>query len=116
MTAASPLRHERNLHELFMLNLALQLFDGVATYQGLRLGFREANPLLVSTFSLLGVGQTLLLFKALACGILLLLYRYRHVRLVPMALVVVAGVHLTLSFIPWSAKLLSVARFSFSSF
>ncbi|MFN8642789.1 MAG: hypothetical protein U0802_14485 [Candidatus Binatia bacterium] len=28
---------------LLLLNLALQLFDGVATYQGLRIGVREAN-------------------------------------------------------------------------
>ena len=66
---------ETHLYRLLILNLALQLFDGVATYQGLRLGFREANPLLLSAFDLIGVGPALLLFKAKACGLLVLLHR-----------------------------------------
>lgn len=99
---------EKTVHDLFLLNIALQLFDGVATYWGLRLGFREGNPLLLSAFSVLGVQTTLVLFKALACGILLLLYRFRHHSIVPIALLFVALVHIALSLLPWSWKFLSV--------
>ncbi len=99
---------ERTLDDLFLLNLALQLFDGVATYQGLRLGFQEANPILRSTFTLLGVESTLVLFKAQACGVLFLLHRHRQHRSVQLALAAVAIVHLLLSFVPWTAKLLSL--------
>ena len=31
---------------LFALNVALQLWDGIATYYGLSLGVQEGNPLL----------------------------------------------------------------------
>ncbi|MCX8073511.1 MAG: DUF5658 family protein [Candidatus Binatia bacterium] len=98
---------ERTLHDLFLLNVALQLFDGVATYQGLRLGFQEANPLLRATFQLLGVENTLLLFKAHACGLLFLLHRYRQHRVIQFALATVALVHVLFSFLPWTIKLLS---------
>ncbi len=99
---------ERTIYDLFLLNIALQLFDGVATYQGLRCGFQEANPLLRSTFALLGIETTLILFKAQACGVLFLLHRYRHRHSVQLALAIVAAVHLLFSFLPWTAKLLSL--------
>src|SRR6185369_9225983 len=41
---------EGYLGKLLVLNLLLQLFDGIATYQGLQVGFREANPLLLRAF------------------------------------------------------------------
>ena len=41
-----------------------QLFDGVATYQGLQHHWAEGNPILVSWMPYLGAGGTLLLFKA----------------------------------------------------
>jgi hypothetical protein len=108
MIALGAAWRERTLHDLFVLNLALQIFDGVATYQGLRLGFGEANPLLRSTFALLGVENTLLLFKAQACGILFLLHQYRHHSAVRAAATLVALVHLVCSFIPWNVKLFSL--------
>lgn len=100
---------ERQLHDLFLLNIALQLFDGVATYQGLQVGWREANPILVASFAHLGVGTSLLLFKAKACALIVLLHRYRNNPVVIAALVFVAGIHLVLSLIPWSAKFASLA-------
>ena len=56
------------VHQLFLLNLCLQLFDGIATYEGLRWHWSEGNPLLLAAIPYLGVGTTLLLFKAKACG------------------------------------------------
>lgn len=100
---------ELHLYRLLLLNLALQLFDGVATYQGLRMGFREANPILVTAFGLIGVGPALLLFKAKACGLLVLLHRAapRHVGVVVMR--ALAAVYCVFSLGPWLGKFASLA-------
>jgi hypothetical protein len=96
-------------YRLLVLNLALQLFDGVATYQGLRLGVREANPLLVGAFGLLGVGPTLLLFKAKACGLLVLLHRATPARVGVTVLRALAAVYCIFSLGPWLGKFASLA-------
>ncbi len=98
-----------HVHRLLVLNLALQLFDGVATYQGLRLGFKEANPILVAAFGLIGIGPTLLLFKAKACGLLVLLHRTAPP---PVGLHIMRGlaaVYCVLSLGPWLGKFASLA-------
>jgi hypothetical protein len=96
------------LHQLFLLNLCLQVFDGVATYQGLRLNWGEGNPLLLSWMPLIGTGPTLLLFKAKACAFLLVLRGLGARPLVHDSLVVLATVYVMFSFIPWSTRLLSL--------
>jgi Domain of unknown function (DUF5658) len=100
---------ETHVYRLLILNLALQLFDGVATYQGLRLGFHEANPLLVAAFGLLGVGPALLLFKAKACGLLLLLHRATPARVGVTVLRALAAIYCVLSLGPWLGKFVSLA-------
>ncbi|MFQ5665495.1 MAG: DUF5658 family protein [Candidatus Binatia bacterium] len=94
----------RRIHELFVLNIALQLFDAVATYQGIRIGWREANPILATAFSYFGVGPALLLFKAKACGLLFLLNRSTEQRIVVPALYLLAGVYCVMSLVPWLLK------------
>jgi hypothetical protein len=96
------------LHQLFLLNLVLQLFDGVATYQGLRFHWTEGNPLLLSAMPYLGVGATLVLFKAKACGFLVVLRRLAGRPFVYESLVVLATVYTFLSFIPWMTRILSL--------
>src|SRR5262245_57921798 len=96
------------LHQLFLLNLCLQIFDGIATYQGLLHHWDEGNPLLLATMPYLGVGATLLLFKAKACGFLIVLRRLGERPLVYESLVVLATVYAFLSFIPWMSRLLSL--------
>jgi hypothetical protein len=96
------------LHQLFLLNLCLQLFDGIATYQGLRHNWAEGNPLLVASMPYLGVGATLLLFKAKACGFLVLLRRLGERPLVHDSLVALAVVYGFFSFIPWMSRLCSL--------
>jgi hypothetical protein len=86
----------------------LQLFDGLATYSGVRLGWNEANPLLLNAFEILGLGPTLLLFKALACALLLLLYRTAPPRLAGYTLRVLAAVYCVLSLGPWLAKFIAL--------
>ncbi len=97
------------LYDLLLLNVVLQLFDGMATYSGLHLGAAEANQLLRSAFTLWGVGPSLILFKTFACGTLLLLYRHAPEELGRRALSFLAGVYCTLSLIPWMAKLVAAA-------
>jgi hypothetical protein len=96
------------VHQLFLLNLCLQLFDGVATYQGMRFAWAEGNPILAASMPYLGVGTTLLLFKAKACGFLVLLRRRAGQPLVYESLVFLAGLYAVLSFIPWLTRLLSL--------
>jgi uncharacterized protein DUF5658 len=96
--------YERRVYDLFVLNVALQMFDAVATYQGLRVGWQEANPILVSAFQFFGVGPTLLLFKAKACGLLFLLNRRREHRMVAPTLSLLAGVYCVMSLVPWMSK------------
>ena len=99
------------LHQLFVLNLALQVFDGVATYQGLHL-WGEANPLLAAMMSSFGAGVTLLVFKAKACGLLVLLRRLGHHAFVTDSLVVLATVYTFFSFIPWMMRYATLLRLS----
>ncbi|MFN8626877.1 MAG: DUF5658 family protein [Candidatus Binatia bacterium] len=98
----------RRVYDLFVLNIALQLFDAVATYQGLQLGVREGNPLLREAFGLFGVVQALLLFKAVACGLLFLLNRHPTLHVVAPALTATAGVYSVFSLAPWLGKFTAV--------
>jgi hypothetical protein len=100
-THTSP---EAKLWALLALNVVLQVFDGIATYEGLRLGWGEANPLLVAVFELMGVGAGLLLFKLKACVLLLLVYRFTPVPVGIRVLQLLAAVYCTFSLAPWMAK------------
>jgi hypothetical protein len=97
------------LYDLLLLNIALQLFDGMATYAGVHMGVGEANQLLCSSFAVWGVGRSLILFKAFACGMLLLLYRNANEEIGRPALTLLAVVYCVCSLLPWWAKLLSLA-------
>jgi hypothetical protein len=66
---------ELDLRKLFALNVLLQLVDGLLTYRALEIGFLEGNPLLRVWMALVGAGSALLLFKANACGLLLVVRR-----------------------------------------
>lgn len=98
-----------HLYRLLLLNLALQLFDGVATYQGLRLGVKEANPILVAAFGFLGVGPALLLFKAKACGLLVLLHATAPAAVGVTVMRALAAVYCVFSLGPWLGKFASFA-------
>ena len=92
------------VYDLFVLNVALQLFDAVATYQGLQFGFQEANPLLRNAFESFGVLPALLEFKAVACGLLFLMNCHPAHQFVAAGLTAVAGVYSTFSLCPWLGK------------
>ncbi len=96
---------ERAAGALVVINFALQLFDGVATYVGLGAGFAEGNPLLVWAFDRVGPASALCLFKLEACACLLLVWHLRRSRLAVPALATSAVVYVTCSLAPWTAVL-----------
>ena len=97
-------RETQVIHQLFLLNLVLQLFDGVASYYGLRGPGHEANPLIASVMEQIGIGMALLLFKSGACAALVLLRAIAWQPVIPRLLTIVAVMYGCLSFIPWTAR------------
>jgi hypothetical protein len=95
------------LHELLLLNLALQLFDGVATLHGVRC-WNEGNPLIRAAIDTFGPMQALMLAKAQACGSLVIIRRGAAPMLAGPVLAMGAGMYLGLSFVPWMIRLLSL--------
>ena len=93
------------LHYLFLLNLALQIWDGLATYYGMRLGIPEGNPLVRIWAGGWGVGWALLSVKTTACGLLLFLRCLGDLFLSRCAMTLTAGVYFLFSFLPWCVLL-----------
>ena len=67
-----------SIRDLLILNLTLQVFDGLFSYQVFSLGAAEANPFVSAAISSWGVTYGLLYKKALACALLLLVFASRH--------------------------------------
>lgn len=86
---------------LFALNLALQLFDGLATYYGLSLGVQEGNPLLQSCMDFYGIGVTLVGAKSTACLFLLYLHDAASLVVSQWGLALTALSYFFFSFVPW---------------
>jgi hypothetical protein len=86
---------------LFAFNVALQLWDGVATYYGLSLGVQEGNPLLRHGMESWGVEWTLLGAKSTACLFLLYLHSVAHLSVSVWGLAFVAVSYFVGSFVPW---------------
>jgi hypothetical protein len=99
---------ERALADLFALNLLLQIFDGIVTYQALNLGVGEGNPILRSSIETVGLGPALLLYKAHACGLLLLVRRAAPAPLSATALRASAAAYLLCSLLPWLCVLVAL--------
>jgi len=96
---------ERWVLALVFVNLALQLFDGCATYVGLNAGFCEGNPLLRWALERVGPASALFLFKLEACACVWLLWRLRPHRLVAPALALSAAAYVMWSLAPWTLVL-----------
>lgn len=107
--AANGSANEIDLQELFAVNVLLQLADGFLTYQALQVGFAEANPILSGSMATLGSGTALMLFKAQACGLLLLIRRNVPPALGAWALRWTAVCYVLLAVVPWLGKLLVLA-------
>lgn len=92
------------LHQLFLLNVSLQLFDGVASYYGVPC-WGEGNPLVYEAMAALGIGPALLLYKAKACGFLVLVRQLSDPGATVAVYVLVAVAYGVLSFVPWLVRL-----------
>lgn len=97
------------LFRLLTLNLILQVFDGIATYIGLQLGFQEANPILLASFGVIGTGAALLFFKLKASVLLAVVYWLAPPTIAAGVLRFLAAVYCCLSLGPWLAKFLAYA-------
>ncbi len=90
---------------LFAANLALQVWDGLATYYGLQLGLGEGNPLLRQSIEYYGTGWALIIWKTFACSLLFVLRWVGSVPLVAEALVITASSYFSFSLVPWAVLL-----------
>ena len=81
-----------SIRDLLILNLTLQVFDGLFSYQAFSLGAAEANPFVSAAISNWGVIYGLLYKKTLACALLLLIFilGYRHPSLAKRAVILTA--------------------------
>ena len=97
---------ERFLAALLLMNFALQVFDGLATYFAVRAGFAEGNPIVAWAITQVGAAPALFLFKveAILCVCLLWHLRARSGFAAP-ALAATAAIYVTYSFLPWSTLL-----------
>ena len=90
---------------LVATNLALQLFDGIATYIGW-VHFGEMNPILRRGFEVWGAGPTLLTAKTLAIALIIVLARAPHRTLASAGLTLTLIAYVALSFVPWTSRLM----------
>jgi hypothetical protein len=99
---------ERGIRVLVLVNVGLQVFDGVATYIGLHAGFSEGNPILLWALGQIGPASALFVFKLQACLCLLLIWLARRSWLTAPALAACAAIYVVCSLAPWTAALASV--------
>lgn len=67
-----------SLGQLLGINLALQLFDGLASYQILAAGVPEVNPIVAGAIANWGLSDGLFISKTLACILLLVIFSLRN--------------------------------------
>jgi Domain of unknown function (DUF5658) len=78
-----------------VVNLLLQVSDGILTYKVMKYGVPEANPLVRSAIASWGVVWGLVFWKGFACVLLLLIFtmRYRLQAFAVKALALTAAVY-----------------------
>ena len=67
-----------SLGQLLVVNLLLQVFDGLASYHIISAGVPEENPIVASAIANWGVLGGLLYSKALGCVLVVLIFLLRH--------------------------------------
>jgi hypothetical protein len=94
------------VHLLFLVNLGLQVWDGLASYYGLMwLGVAEGNPLMRALMAEWGVGWALVGAKGMACMCLFFVRSLSPLSPGTWALTLTAGSYVVLSFLPWCTVL-----------
>lgn len=90
---------------LVALNLALQFFDGIATYVGWE-RHGEMNPILSAGFAHVGAGPTLLVAKSIAIMLVLMLAMLPRRGLAFIGLAITCTAYTAFSFVPWAQRLI----------
>ena len=90
------------ISRLVVMNLSLQVWDGLATYYGLSQGEREGNPLLRASMEYWGVGVTLVGAKCAACVFLVYLREVASLSVSQWGLVLAAVSCVMGSVLSWS--------------
>jgi len=67
-----------SVRQLLILNLLLQLVDGLASYHILSAGVPEENPLVAGAIANWGILGGLVYSKGLGCALVLLVFSLRH--------------------------------------
>lgn len=99
-----PVQSSLQLAILVLLNLALQLFDGIATYIGWQ-QHGEMNPILSAGFDHFGAGPTLFVAKAIAIMFVLVLAATPRRSLATGGLALTLTAYTIFSFVPWAQRL-----------
>jgi hypothetical protein len=94
----------RRLAILVVLNVALQVFDGFATYVGWQ-RHGEMNPILSAGFVHFGAGPTLVVAKTVAVGLVLVLATTPRRSLAAIGLAITFTAYTAFSFVPWAQRL-----------
>ncbi len=63
-----------SLRQLLVVNLLLQLLDGLASYHIISAGVPEENPVVASAIAIWGVSGGLFYSKALGCALVVLIF------------------------------------------
>jgi hypothetical protein len=90
---------------LVILNVLLQLFDGIATYVGWE-QHGEQNPLLRMGFEIWGDEATLVTAKLTAILLVFLIARLPRPTLATAGLFFTSTAYMALSLVPWTYRLL----------
>jgi hypothetical protein len=99
-----PVQSSLSLAILVVLNLVLQLFDGVATYIGWQ-QHGEMNPILSTGFAHFGAGPTLFVAKAIAILFVFVLAATPRRSLATAGLALTLTAYTAFSFVPWAQRL-----------
>ena len=99
-------RSPYTISALLLINLGLQICDGLMTYHGLQRGFQEGNPLVSLTIERWGAVWGLLFWKAEAGGLLVLLWYLSACPSAVLGLAITAGSYVVLAVFPWMGLLL----------
>jgi hypothetical protein len=86
---------------LILLNIGLQVFDGLASYKGVQLGIPEGNPWVVFLTEQWGLEWALFVLKGGVCAILLAMSGLRHHPWISVGLAITAALYFVVSFLSW---------------
>ncbi len=105
MATPPQARNLGRLKLLVVLNVGLQLLDGIVTYIGTDRGYAEGNPIVAAAMTSFGPMGGLLSMKGAAILLLLTIYRRGHLPLVQPSLMSLAVAYTFLAILPWTLML-----------